>query len=123
GCLAATAREISPSGRYPVARGRTRCNGWSTSTGRARRPRTSSSPSRADFGRPSPDLLDAVAAWNADAYARTGVWAVAATFDHYVQLLHAYRRALPVRRFDPKAYWTGFYAKSPSRTGGAAGGA
>lgn len=66
-----------------------------------------------DFGRPRPDLLDAVAAWNADAYARTGVWAVAATFDHYVQLLHAYRRALPVRRFDPTPYWTGFYATRP----------
>jgi alpha-mannosidase len=66
-----------------------------------------------DFGRPRPDLLDAVAAWNADAYARTGVWAVAATFDHYAQLLHAHRRALPARRFDPTPYWTGFYATRP----------
>src|SRR5262245_18174646 len=66
-----------------------------------------------DFARPRPDLLDVVAAWNADAYARTGVWAVAATFDHYTQLLNAHRRALPVRRFDPTPYWTGFYATRP----------
>jgi alpha-mannosidase len=66
-----------------------------------------------DFGRPRPDLLDMVAAWNADAYARTGVWAVAATFDHYTQLLNAHRRALPIRRFDPTPYWTGFYATRP----------
>src|SRR5215475_5115720 len=63
-----------------------------------------------DFARPRPDLLDVVAAWNADAYARTGVWAVAATFDHYAQLLQAHRKALPARRFDPTPYWTGFYA-------------
>ena len=66
-----------------------------------------------DFSRPRPDLLDLVAAWNAGAYARTGVWAVAATFDHYVQLLAAHRAALPVRRFDPTPYWTGFYATRP----------
>src|SRR5262245_10004693 len=66
-----------------------------------------------DFARPRPDLLDMVAAWNADAYARTGVWAVAATFDHYAQLLHAHRAALPARRFDPTPYWTGFYATRP----------
>jgi alpha-mannosidase len=66
-----------------------------------------------DFARPRPDLLDMAAAWNADAYARTGVWAVAATFDHYTQLLNAHRAALPVRRFDPTPYWTGFYATRP----------
>src|SRR5262245_4423922 len=54
-----------------------------------------------DFARPRPDLLDIVAAWNTEAYARTGVWAVAATFDHYTQLLNAHRAALPARRFDP----------------------
>jgi alpha-mannosidase len=66
-----------------------------------------------DFARPRPDLLDIAAAWNAQAYARTGVWAVAATFDHYTQLLNAHRAALPVRRFDPTPYWTGFYATRP----------
>jgi len=41
------------------------------------------------------------------------VWAVAATFDHYTQLLNAHRAALPARRFDPTPYWTGFYATRP----------
>ena len=66
-----------------------------------------------DFSRPRSDLLELVAAWNANAYARTGVWAVVATFDHYVQLLAAHRAALPDRRFDPSPYWTGFYATRP----------
>jgi alpha-mannosidase len=66
-----------------------------------------------DFARPRPNLLDLIDAWNAHEYARTGVWAVAATFDHYVQLVGAHRAALPVRRFDPTPYWTGFYATRP----------
>ncbi|HLK10014.1 MAG TPA: hypothetical protein VKW76_01395 [Candidatus Binatia bacterium] len=66
-----------------------------------------------DFARPRPDLLDLVDAWNAEEYRRTGVWAVAATFDHYVQLLGAHRAALSTRRFDPTPYWTGFYATRP----------
>jgi alpha-mannosidase len=66
-----------------------------------------------DFARPRPDLLDLVHAWNEREYARTGVWAVAATFDHYVRLLAAHRRELATRRFDPTPYWTGFYATRP----------
>src|SRR5262249_36519024 len=65
------------------------------------------------LSRPRPGLLGLVANWNASAYARTGVWAVAATFDHYVQLLATHRAALPLRRFDPTPYWTGFYAMRP----------
>jgi alpha-mannosidase len=48
-----------------------------------------------DFTRPRPNLLDLIDAWNANEYPRTGVWAVAATFDHYVQLVRAHRPALP----------------------------
>jgi alpha-mannosidase len=66
-----------------------------------------------DFARPRPDLLDVIDAWNGTQYAQTGVWAVAATFDHYVQLLDAHRASLPTRRFDPTPYWTGFYATRP----------
>jgi alpha-mannosidase len=66
-----------------------------------------------DFARPRPDLLDVIDAWNATEYARTGIWAVAATFDHYVQLLEAHHASLPTRRFDPTPYWTGFYATRP----------
>jgi alpha-mannosidase len=67
-----------------------------------------------DFRAPRPDLLDIVRQWNAQEYPATGVWAVAATFDHYVTLVGAHRRALTVRRFDPTPYWQGFYASRPA---------
>jgi alpha-mannosidase len=66
-----------------------------------------------DFAAPKPHLLDYVSAWNTTEYPRTGVWAVAASFDHYAQLVGSYRNALPVRHFDPTPYWTGFYASRP----------
>jgi alpha-mannosidase len=66
-----------------------------------------------DFAAPKPRLLDYVDAWNASEYPHTGTWVVAASFDHYAQLVGAYRDALPVRRFDPTPYWTGFYASRP----------
>ena len=43
----------------------------------------------------------------------TGVWAVAASFDHYEQLVDAHRDALRTRAFDPTPYYTGFYASRP----------
>jgi alpha-mannosidase len=67
-----------------------------------------------DFARPKPRLLDSARAWTNSQYERTGVWAVAATFDHYVQLIAPYRDALPVRHFDPTPYWTGYYASRPA---------
>jgi len=67
-----------------------------------------------DFKPPRPDLLDIVRQWNAEDYPATGVWAVAATFDHYVTLVRAHRSALRVRRFDPTPYWQGFYASRPA---------
>src|SRR5262249_55094879 len=66
-----------------------------------------------DFARPRPNLLDLIEAWNTNEYGRTGVWAVGATFDHYVQLVRAHRAVLSTRRFDPTPSWTGFYATRP----------
>ncbi len=66
-----------------------------------------------DFRPPQAGLLDLVSMWNAQEYASTGVWAVAATFDHYEQLVDAHRDVLQTRRFDPTPYWTGFYASRP----------
>lgn len=66
-----------------------------------------------DFATPNPSLLATIQAWNTSQYPRTGVWAVAATFDHYMQLVSAHRSTLQTRRFDPTPYWTGFYASKP----------
>jgi len=66
-----------------------------------------------DFQGPKAALLDLVSEWNREDYPRTGVWAVAASFDHYVQLVDGHRRALRRRRFDPTPYWMGFYAMRP----------
>jgi alpha-mannosidase len=66
-----------------------------------------------DFARPRPAVPDLVDSWNAHEYQQSGVWAAAASFDHYVQLVMAHRAALPTRRFDPTPYWTGFYATRP----------
>jgi alpha-mannosidase len=66
-----------------------------------------------DFAKPKPDLLELVDAWNEQEYAASGVWAVAASFDHYEQLVDAHRDALRTRAFDPTPYWTGYYASRP----------
>ena len=66
-----------------------------------------------DFAKPKDYLLDLVAAWNAQAYADSGVYAVVATFDHYAQLVDTHRDALRTRAFDATPYWTGFYASRP----------
>src|SRR5262249_31749918 len=66
-----------------------------------------------DFARPRPDLLDVAAAWNAQNYQQTGVWAVVATFDPSAQLISAHRDELRTRRFDPTPYYTGYYASRP----------
>src|SRR5262249_35202809 len=63
--------------------------------------------------RPQPALLDVAALWNTERYASTGVWAVVASFDHYVQLVSGHRAEIPRRRFDPTPYWTGYYATRP----------
>lgn len=67
-----------------------------------------------DFTAPKRRLLDYVNAWNQSEYASTGVWAVAATFDHYTQLIAPYRDRLAKRHFDPTPYWTGYYASRPA---------
>ncbi|HXQ22467.1 MAG TPA: hypothetical protein VN812_12395 [Candidatus Acidoferrales bacterium] len=67
-----------------------------------------------DFTTPKPRLLDYASAWNQTDYASTGVWAVAASFDHYIQLIALYRDRLAKRHFDPTPYWTGYYASRPA---------
>jgi alpha-mannosidase len=74
-----------------------------------------------DFSLPVEDLVQYACAWNAKPPVE-GVYAVAATFDHYVQLVNFHRHELLTRSsnpgnniypFFPAPYWTGCYASRP----------
>ncbi len=71
-----------------------------------------------DFAMPVPELLKYMNDWNAGtgpaSYAGTGAWAVAATFDHYIQLISFHTSVLKKRNFDPVPYWLGHYASRPA---------
>jgi len=72
-----------------------------------------------DFATPQAGLLTYMTNWNngsGDAsYAGTGAWAVAATFDHYVQLISFHLDELKQRKpFDAVPYWLGHYASRPA---------
>lgn len=73
-----------------------------------------------DFSMPVGSLPATAAAWNEERLADTGVYAVAATFDHYVRLVAGEADRLRTRGtgdgvlpFVPTPYWTGFYASRP----------
>ncbi|HEX6097187.1 MAG TPA: hypothetical protein VF432_12740 [Thermoanaerobaculia bacterium] len=72
-----------------------------------------------DFAMPQADLLAYMNSWNngsgPDSYAGTGAWAVAATFDHYIQLISFHTSSLQSRQpFDAIPYWLGHYASRPA---------
>jgi alpha-mannosidase len=65
------------------------------------------------------NLLELVNAWNQGAASdgETGArrpWAVAATFDHYLQLVSYHRARLTRRSFDGVPYWLGIFASRPA---------
>ena len=70
-------------------------------------------PMGGDFACPNPNLIDYMDNWNDALYAETGVWCVAATFEHYAMLVDAHREELPAMPMDINPYWTGFYATRP----------
>lgn len=71
-----------------------------------------------DFAPPKSGLLTFLANWNqgtgSASYAGTGAYAVAATFDHYIQQVALSASDLKARNFDPTPYWLGFYASRPA---------
>lgn len=81
-----------------------------------------------DFMTPYQQLVSNVKKWNTDpaGYPRTGVYAVVATFDHYVRLINQYPSQLRLRSynalrpgtsfqpFQPNPYWMGYYASRPA---------
>lgn len=66
-----------------------------------------------DFQLPKPLLLSHLDRWNRTEYPKTGVWAVAATFEHYARLVEFQRDMLVTMEMDGTPYWTGFYATKP----------
>jgi len=66
-----------------------------------------------DFIGPIPDLVPLLDRYNTAQYPRTGVWALNAGMDDYLDLVGFHRQALPALELDPNPYWMGFYASRP----------
>jgi alpha-mannosidase len=77
-----------------------------------------------DFLLPYQDLVQDAIDWNAspDGYAKTGVYAVVATFDEYIRLVDNHKDKLKTRTYNaasaatdfaPNPYWMGYYASRP----------
>jgi hypothetical protein len=67
-----------------------------------------------DFVGPIPDLVALLDRYNRRYYPGSGVWAVNAGLDDYLELVDCHRSQLPVLALDPNPYWTGFYTSRPS---------
>jgi hypothetical protein len=67
-----------------------------------------------DFNGPIPGLVELLARYNEHRYPATGVWAVNASLDDYLDLVDCHRHALPVVTLDPNPYWMGFYGSRPA---------
>ncbi len=67
-----------------------------------------------DFVAPIPDLVPLLDRYNQERYEQTGIWAVNAGIDDYLEFVSYYRDQLPVVEVDPNPYWTGFYSSRPS---------
>jgi hypothetical protein len=67
-----------------------------------------------DFVPPIPELLALLDRYNEKRYPSTGIWAVNAGLDDYLDLVDLYRDRLPVIEVDPNPYWTGFYGARPA---------
>ncbi|MGD8625407.1 MAG: hypothetical protein PVJ34_12775 [Anaerolineae bacterium] len=67
-----------------------------------------------DFVPPIPDLVSLLDRYNQKRYPTTGIWALNAGLDDYMNLVNFYRDRLPVVELDPNPYWTGFYSARPA---------
>ncbi len=67
-----------------------------------------------DFVAPIDPLINVLDQYNKREYEKTGIWALNATLDDYLDLVNCYREQLPVvEALDPNPYWTGFYSSRP----------
>jgi hypothetical protein len=67
-----------------------------------------------DFVAPIPDLVSLLDRYNRKHYPSTGIWAVNAGLDDYLDLVNCHRQRLPVLELDPNPYWTGYYTSRPA---------
>jgi hypothetical protein len=67
-----------------------------------------------DFVQPIPDFVSLLDRYNEKRYPSTGVWALNAGLDDYLDLVNCYRDRLPKIELDPNPYWTGFYTSRPA---------
>jgi len=67
-----------------------------------------------DFVPPIHDLVGLLDRYNEKHYPTTGIWAVNAGLDDYLDLVGCHRDRLPVVELDPNPYWTGFYTSRPA---------
>jgi len=66
-----------------------------------------------DFNGPVKRLLELLDRYNSTAYQDTGVYAVNAGLDDYLELVGCHKEALPQLGLDMNPYWMGFYASRP----------
>jgi hypothetical protein len=66
-----------------------------------------------DFNAPISDLCALLDRYNREEYPTTGVYALSAGLDDYLDLVACHEAALPVLAADPNPYWMGFYASRP----------
>ena len=67
-----------------------------------------------DFVGPTPDLVALLDRYNRSSYPQTGIWAMNAGLDDYLDLVNCHRDSLPTLELDPNPYWTGFYTARPA---------
>lgn len=67
-----------------------------------------------DFVPPIANLVALLDRYNKRRYPTTGVWAVNAGLDDYLNLVDFHRERLPVIELDPNPYWSGFYNSRPA---------
>lgn len=66
-----------------------------------------------DFVPPISNLVSLLDRYNEKRYPSTGIWALNAGLDDYLELVSFHRDRLPVIELDPNPYWTGFYSARP----------
>lgn len=67
-----------------------------------------------DFVGPIPGLVALLDRYNQETYPHSGIWALNAGLDDYLELVDCHRERLPFVALDPNPYWTGFYTSRPT---------